>query len=146
MKLANKALGIDIALSGVLQWTDAATGDIQTTQSNDLSTVDDLAVVKQALIKRLNTRKGDLWAHPEYGCAIWDILSEPMSDTWYAEAVATIKECINDDPRAKVINVSYDSSPQDRQVTFTVSYQIVDDGRQDNLVWDYDSEAVTNSV
>lgn len=144
--MANKALGIDIALSGVLQWTDTATGDIQTTKSNDLSTVDDLTVVKQALVKRLNTHKGDLWAHPGYGCAIWDIISDPMSDTWYLEAVATIKECINDEPRAKAISVSYVSIPEDRQVTFTVSYQIVDDGRQDNLVWDYDSEAVTDSV
>lgn len=144
--MANKALGIDITLSGSLHWTDAATGDIQTTQSNDLSIIDDLMVVKQALLKRLSTRKGELWAHPDYGCGIWDILSELMSDTWYAEAVATIKECINDEPRAKVISVSYSSTPQDRQVIFTISYQIVDDGRQDNLVWDYAPEAVTDSV
>jgi phage baseplate assembly protein W len=144
--MANQALGIDIALSGILQWTDAATGDLQTTSGADLTTVDDITVVKQALVKRLNTRKGDLWAHPEYGCDIWDILSEPMSDTWYLEAVATIKECINDEPRARVISVSYTSIPQDRQVTFTISYQIVDDGRQDNLIWDYASEAVTDSV
>ncbi|MDF2568615.1 MAG: hypothetical protein K0R55_219 [Sporomusa sp.] len=144
--MANQALGIDIALSGALHWSAEATGDIQTTLSSDFSKVDDLTVVKQALVKRLSTRKGDLWAHPDYGSDIWDILSDPMSDTWYLEAVATIKECINDEPRAAVISVSYNSTPQDRQVTFTISYQIVDDGRQDNLIWDYASEAVTDSV
>ena len=141
----NQALGIDIALSGVSQWTDSS-GDLSVSTTNDLQTVNDLTVVRQAFIKRLNTRKGELWAHPEYGCGIWDILSELMSDTWYGQAVATVTECINDDPRAQVLSVTYEAVPQERQVTFTITYQILSDGRQDNLVWTYAPEAVTDSV
>ncbi|WP_285718844.1 GPW/gp25 family protein [Pelosinus sp. IPA-1] len=142
--IKNKALGIDIALESNSNLL-AATGDIRTTDTNDLAVIDDLEVVRQALVKRLNTRKGELWAHPEYGCDIWDILSELMTDTWYKQAVSTIRDCINDDPRSQVISVTYDSVPQDRQVTFTILYSVID-GRKDNLVWDYAPEAVTDSV
>lgn len=141
----NQALGVDIALSGTSQWTDSS-GDISVSTTNDLQTVDDITVVRQALIKRLNTRRGVLWAHPKYGCEIWDILSELMSDTWYRQAVATVTECINDDPRTQVVSVVYEGVPQERRVTFTITYQILSDGRQDNLVWTYAPEAVTDSV
>lgn len=144
MVIKNKALGIDIALESNSNLL-VATGDIQTTVTNDLSTVDDLEVVRQALVKRLNTTKGGLWAHPEYGCDIWDILSDPMTDTWFKQAIAAVIECINDDPRAQVISVTYDAVPQERQVVFTIVYSVVD-GRQNNLIWNYASEAVTDSV
>lgn len=144
--MANAALGVDIALDGSLSWQAAEGNDMKTTDTNDIALVDDLDVVRQALFKRLNTRKGDLWAHPDYGCGIWDILSDLMTDTWYKEAVSTIQECINDDPRAQVVSVTYSAVPQNRQVAFTITYRIISDGRQDNLVWNYAPEAVTASV
>lgn len=144
--MKNPNLGIDIALDGnlgLLGATDST--DIKISQTNDIALIDDITGVRQALFKRLNTRKGELWAHPEYGCGIWDILSEPMTDTWFMEATATIRECINDDPRSSVVSVNYSAVPEERYVVFAIVYQ-VEDGRQDNLVWNYAPEAVTESV
>ncbi len=61
------------------------------------------------------------------------------------EAVATIREAINDDPRSSVVSVTYEAVQQERYVIFTIVYQVID-GRQDNLIWDYAPEEVTGSV
>jgi phage baseplate assembly protein W len=142
--MKNPKLGVDIALEGSVSLLCAA-GDIQTTGTQDVALVDDLAVVRQALGKRLNTRKGDLWSHPDYGCGLWDRVSELLSDTWFMQATAAVRECINDDPRTEVVSVNYEAAQEDRQVTFTVVYRVAD-GRQDNLVWSYAPEEVNRSV
>ncbi|GMB00226.1 GPW/gp25 family protein [Pelosinus sp. IPA-1] len=144
MVIKNKELGIDIALEG-LSWEVAIGNDIKITDTYDFQLIDDLAVVRQAIIKRLNTPKGKLWAHPDYGCEIWDLLSEPMTDTWFMEAITAIHTCINDDPRAKVVDATYEAVLQERQVAFSITY-VINDGRQGNLVWTYSSEAVMQSV
>lgn len=142
---ANLDLGIDILLTGNANLS-ATSGDLSTTSTNDIAVVDDVENVRQALIKRLNTRKGDLWAHPDYGCDIWDILSDPMTDAWLKSAVQTIADAINDDPRSQVVKVTYESVQQERYVIFTIIYEIID-GRQDNLVWNYaEEEAFIDSV
>ncbi len=141
--MANLTLGIDIALTGTADML-TGTSDI-CTAGNDLASVEDVDVVRQALILRLNTPKGDLWAHPDYGCDIWDLISEPLSDDWVKQAVNAITECINADARTQAVSVTYDIAYVERTATFKIVYQIVD-GRQDNLVWGYATEAVTNSV
>ncbi|TWH45888.1 GPW/gp25 family protein [Sporomusa sp. KB1] len=144
--MANSKLGVDIALDGSLSLlTSTGSSDLKQSQTGDVARIDDVSTVRQALTKRLNTRKGELWAHPKYGCGIWDILSDLMTDTWYLEAVATIREAINDDPRSSVVSVTYEAVQQERYVIFTIVYQVID-GRQDNLIWDYAPEEVTGSV
>ena len=144
--LANSKLGVDVALDGSLSLlTSTGSSDLKASQSGDVAKIDDLNTVRQALVKRLNTRKGELWSHPAYGCRIWDILSELMTETWYMEATAAVREAINDDPRCSVVSVSYEAVPQERYVTFTMVYRVAD-GRQDNLIWDYVPEEVTDSV
>ncbi len=144
--MINKRLGIDLKITGNAGWFSTTQGDLAVNDFADIGIVDDVAVVDQALKQRLNTQKGELWAHPEYGNPVFDILSELMSNDWYMQAVAGLKECINDEPRAECVNISYDSTPQERRVEFTIRYKIVGDGRQGNLIWDYAPEAVEASV
>lgn len=138
--MVNERLGRDLKITGTAGWFATTQGDLALNDFEDIGTVDDVAVVDQALKQRLNTRKGDLWAHPEYGNPIFDILSELMSDDWYMQAVAVLKDCINDEPRADCINVSYSSTPEKRSVEFTIQYRVVADGRTSNLTWDYAPE------
>jgi phage baseplate assembly protein W len=142
--MKNLTLGIDIALDSTNSML-TGTSDVKNTITKDLATVDDVDVVRQALIKRLNARKGDLWAHPEYGNDIWDLLSDLMSDDWIKQALIAVQDCVNDDPRAQIVEVTYNAIREERQITFNIVYQIID-GRQDNLVWDYAPEAVVDSV
>lgn len=144
--MINERLGRDLKISGTAGWLSTAQGDLAINDFADISTVNDIAVVDQALKQRLNTRKGELWAHPGYGNPVFDILSELMSQDWYMQAVAALKKCINDEPRAECVDVSYTSVPQERRVEFTLQYRIVGDGRQGNLIWQYTPEAVEDSV
>lgn len=131
----NPALGVDLRLTDAGGWTGAGTTDVAVTANNDLSTIDDADNVRQALLRRLNTPKGGLWAHPSYGNPVWDILSEPMSETWLSHASWIIRECINDEPRAETINVKYKAVPAERRVQFTVEYRVTGDDEVKNLVW-----------
>lgn len=144
--MINKKLGTDLKITGTAGWFTTTHGDLAVNDFSDIGTVYDLAVVDQALKQRLNTRKGDLWAHPEYGNPVFDILSDLMTQEWYMQAVALLKECIDDEPRAECVNISYTSTPQERSVVFTIQYKIVGDGRQSNLNWAYAPEAVESSV
>lgn len=144
--MINRRLGIDIKISGTDGWTDTAEGDLTVSAFDDIAMVNDIAVVDQALKKRLNTRKGELWAHPDYGNPVFDILSELMSAEWYVEAVACLVECINEEPRAECVNVTYSSTPEERRVEFTIKYRILSDNRTANLNWEYNPEAVESSV
>lgn len=132
----NPALGVDLRLENSGDWLGSGTADLAATADSGINTIDDADNVRQALLRRLNTPKGGLWAHPEYGNPVWDILSEPMSETWLAQAVWLVRECINDEPRAEVVSISREAIPAKRVVRFTVVYRVTGDDELKNLVWD----------
>ena len=144
--MVNKRLGKDFKITGTSGWFTTLQGDLVINSFSDIDTVDDVAVVDQALKQRLNTRKGGLWSHPDYGNPVFDIVSELMSREWYMQAVADVMDCINEEPRAECIDVSFTSTPQNRSVEFVIEYRIVGDGRRRNLNWEYAPEAVESSV
>lgn len=143
--MKNKKLGVDIKITGANEWLAPDSGGIVLAGTGDMATVDDLALVDQALKLRLNTRRGELWAHPDYGNPVFDILSDLMSDAWLANAVNGLTVCINDEPRAECVSVSYEATPQDRRVTFTIRYRVID-GREASLIWNYASEEAIGDV
>lgn len=143
--MKNKNLGVDIRITGANDWLTPESGGIVLAATGDMETVDDVDLVDQALKLRLNTRKGELWAHPAYGNPVFDILSDLMSPEWFSHAVDGLTECINDEPRAQCVDVSYEAVPQERRVAFTIQYRIVD-GREGSLVWSYASEEAIENV
>jgi phage baseplate assembly protein W len=144
--LKNPQLGTDLALINAGNWLEGAETDLAITSRGDTATIDDIENVRQAIFLRLNTRKGDLWAHPSYGCGIWDILSEPMSDNFIAEALATIKAALAAEPRVRLIDITPEPLPEQRIIIFNIRYHILGDTRTDNLVWSIDVERVRASV
>lgn len=143
--MKNKKLGVDIKINGANEWLTPDSGGIVLAGTGDMAVVDDIALVDQALKLRLNTRKGELWAHPSYGNPVFDILSDLMSEDWLANAVNGLTDCINDEPRAECLGVSYKAVPQERRVEFTVQYRVID-GREKSLVWNYASEEAIGNV
>lgn len=143
--MVNEKLGVDLKITDTDNWLSPESGGLVVTASGDAATIDDAALVDQALRVRLNTRKGELWAHPEYGNPVYDILSELMTPDWFARAVAGLTDCINDESRANCVGVTYSAVPQERRVEFAIRYRIVD-GRQNNLIWNYATEEVIGNV
>lgn len=147
MATVNPQLGVDLKLEGGGgNWLAGDKSDLVVSDRGDLATVDDLDNVRQALIRRLNTTKGDLWAHPDYGNDVWALVSEPIDDNFKAQALANIKDCIAQEPRVKLLEVTAAETPVSRMVDFTIRYQILSDTRVDNLIWTIDTERVMNSV
>ena len=136
--MKNEQLGVDIRLGADDEFVVSDTGD--------LAGVDDIENVRQALILRLNTPQGDLWAHPEYGNGAYDILSESMSDDFLARALDAIRECVNQEPRVRLIDITQEVYHEDRMIIYTLQYEILNDTRTDNLVFTIDVKRVMESV
>ena len=144
--MANPYLGVDVQLDADMSWTGTSTNcDVNIDSRGDLTLTDDIANVRQSLLFRLNTKFGDLWAHPDYGCGVWDLLSSPLSSTNLSIAVAAIKDCVNYDPRTTAINVSYAVDYVARFVSFAIVYNILDEC-SDSLALDINWEGAAQSV
>lgn len=144
--MKNLQLGTDLKLENVGSWLNAAETDVATTESGDLAVIDDRDNVRQALLRRFNTPVGVLWAHPEYGNPVWDILSEGIDDDFLHRATDGLRDCILQEPRVELISISYTENPEARLVIFDISYKLLNDTRVDNLNWELDVGRVMDSV
>jgi phage baseplate assembly protein W len=59
----------------------------------------DFALVQQDIINHFNTRKGERVMNPNFGCIIWDLLMEPLTNSVRDELTADISQICNNDPR-----------------------------------------------
>jgi phage baseplate assembly protein W len=59
----------------------------------------DFELVKQDIINNFNTRKGERLMDPEFGCVIWDLLMEPLTDGVREQLTSDITAICNKDPR-----------------------------------------------
>jgi phage baseplate assembly protein W len=72
----------------------------------------DFELVQQDIINNFNTRKGERVMNPEFGCVIWDLLMEPLTDSVSAQLTEDITAICNSDPRVaptKIQLTEYDS-------------------------------------
>ena len=101
------AMKTDIAHSG---------GDLLTTPSGDLGTVEGLANFKLALFHRLVTVPGSLVHRPTYGVGIGNFQNAPASFAMQQKIAGLIEEQFSQDPRVEKVTsvaiVSNDSTPQ----------------------------------
>lgn len=125
--MGNPKLGIDLAGP-----------DLIPTYQGDTALVDDRANVRGAMMRRLNTPLGGLFAHPEYGNPVHDLLSETMDEAWQGKALAGIRQCLDQEPRIKVEDVQVYIYPEQRKAFFNISYAVLDDPGIENIVWEVD--------
>lgn len=122
--MANPKLGVDLAGP-----------DLIPTYQGDVALVEDKKNVKGAILRRLNTPLGGLFAHPQYGNPVHDILSEIMDQAWAGKAIAGIRQCLDQEPRVKVETVDVDMYPEQRLAVFNITYRVLDEPGAENLVW-----------
>lgn len=59
----------------------------------------DFALIQQDIINHFNTRKGERVMNPNFGCIIWDLLMEPLTDSIRDQLTNDITAICNNDPR-----------------------------------------------
>lgn len=128
-----KQLGKDLKLGEATYFDGLSGPDISGEQ--DWNTIYNADNVRQALLIRLNCRKGDLWAHPEFGNPIWDMLSRPMDENFEEDATQAIRECLSAEPRAEEIRIDSELNYLYRQAAFSIWYRVLKDPKAHNLVW-----------
>ncbi len=120
--MTNPKLGVDLGTGA--------------TPQGDIGLIADLGNVRSALFCRLCTPLGSLFAHPDYGNPMHDILSEPMDDTWKGQAISAIQQCLDQEPRITAENIGVEFDPEARKVLFSISYRVLDVPGENNLVWE----------
>jgi phage baseplate assembly protein W len=65
-------------------------------------TMFDLNLIKQDILNHLHVRQGEKLENPEFGCIIWDLLFDPLTDELKNLIAENITDIMNYDPRVKV--------------------------------------------
>jgi phage baseplate assembly protein W len=83
----------------------------------------DFELIKQDIINHFYTRQGERLMNPGFGCVIWDLLYEPLTDETRFLITSNVSDIINYDPRVttdQVIVTPYESGIQ---IQCTLSYR-----------------------
>lgn len=65
----------------------------------------DLDLIKQDIINHFYIRQGERLGNPEFGCIIWDLLFDPLTEDAKTAILDNVTQIINYDPRVQVKNV-----------------------------------------
>jgi phage baseplate assembly protein W len=90
---------------------------------NENFTLFDFELIKQDIINHFYTRQGERLMNPEFGCVIWDLLYEPLTDETRFLITNNVSDIINYDPRVttdQVIVTPYESGIQ---IQCTLTYR-----------------------
>lgn len=60
----------------------------------------DIELIKQDILNIFNTRPGERVMNPNFGCIIWDLLMEPLTEDTRRALTDDINRICNSDPRA----------------------------------------------
>lgn len=85
-------------------------------------TLYDLSLIKQDLINHLHIRQGEKLENPEFGCIIWDLLFDPLTDDLKDVIAENVTEIVNYDPRVKVDSLVVSQYESGIQVECELTY------------------------
>ncbi|MDH4145759.1 MAG: GPW/gp25 family protein [Acidimicrobiia bacterium] len=87
----------------------------------------------------LATAKGERVMRPEFGCAIWDLLFEPVNDNTLGLMAQAVRDALSQwEPRAEVEEVEVGPDPADAaRVLIDVVYRVRVTNDRRNLVYPF---------
>jgi len=86
----------------------------------------DFQLIKQNLINRLNTRKGERVENPEFGTIIYDVLFEPLTETLKEQIATDITRNVNADPRVQASDIVITENQRGLTVEVALTYRPYD--------------------
>ena len=77
---------------------------------------------------------------PDWGCAVWDYLFEPLDDPTRTKVVAAAMEVINAEPRVKLVTLNVMEYDQGIRIEIICQYLVI--GVVDTMLVDFDRATV----
>lgn len=87
----------------------------------------DFDLIKRDLLNHFYTRQGERLMNPSFGCVIWDLLFEPLTEQIKDLILQNVNKIVNYDPRVTAENVivtAYDSGIQIQLTLLFVPYNL----------------------
>jgi hypothetical protein len=87
----------------------------------------DFDLIKQDILNHFHIRQGERLMNPSFGCAIWDILFEPLTESVKDIVLKNVNTIVNYDPRVQAENVivtAYDTGIQIELTLLFVPYNL----------------------
>ena len=85
-------------------------------------TIFDLNLIKQDILNHLHIRQGERLENPNFGCIIWDLLFDPLTDDLKDLIAQNVTEIMNYDPRVKVDSLIVSQYESGIQVECELTY------------------------
>jgi phage baseplate assembly protein W len=82
----------------------------------------DFELIKQDILNHFNTRQGERLMNPTFGCVIWDLLFEPLTEDIKGLILDNVNTIINYDPRVRAESVIVTSYGQGIQIQCTLKF------------------------
>lgn len=82
----------------------------------------DIGLIKQDLINHFHIRQGEKLEKPEFGCIIWDLLFDPLTDGLKSAIAQNVTEIVNYDPRVKVDSIVVSQYESGIQIECELTY------------------------
>jgi phage baseplate assembly protein W len=82
----------------------------------------DFELIKQDILNHFNTRQGERLMNPTFGCVIWDLLFEPLTEELKNLILENVNVIINYDPRITAETVIVTSYSQGIQIQCTLKF------------------------
>jgi phage baseplate assembly protein W len=98
----------------------------------------DFELIKQDIINYFNTRKGERVMNPGYGCLVWDLLFEPLTDDTLQAIQSDIMKICESDPRAYVVQL--DIREYDKGFLVELTLGLTETDQTSNMKVSFDQE------
>lgn len=85
-------------------------------------TLYDLSLIKQDIVNHLHIRQGEKLENPEFGCIIWDLLFDPLTEELKDIIAENVTQIMNYDPRVKVDSLVVSQYESGLQVECELTY------------------------
>jgi len=85
-------------------------------------TLYDLSLIKQDIVNHLHIRQGEKLENPEFGCIIWDLLFDPLTEELKDIIAENVTQIMNYDPRVKVDSLIVSQYESGIQVECNLTY------------------------
>jgi len=119
------------------------------TIGNEFKTVTttDFELAKRDLMNNFNVRKGERVMRPEFGCVIWDMLFEQLTEAAHSTIIDNVTAIALSDPRLDVVSVLPTTYEHGIQILISLRYVPTD--QVESMLYTFNQDAaivVANEV